>query len=46
MPPKGAKKGAAAKKTAAAQGQDVQTWESGLANAQFDEVGMTASSAK
>ncbi|XP_019718765.1 sperm-associated antigen 17 [Hippocampus comes] len=37
MPPKGAKKGAAAKKTAAAQGPDVQTWESGLANAQFDE---------
>ncbi|XP_077400541.1 sperm-associated antigen 17 [Vanacampus margaritifer] len=37
MAPKAAKKGAAAKKTAAAQGPEVQTWESGLANAQFDE---------
>ncbi|XP_057709656.1 sperm-associated antigen 17 isoform X1 [Corythoichthys intestinalis] len=37
MAPKAAKKGAAAKKTAAAQGGDVQTWESGLANAPFDE---------
>ncbi|XP_061664678.1 sperm-associated antigen 17 isoform X2 [Syngnathoides biaculeatus] len=37
MAPKAAKKGAAAKKTAAAQGPEVQTWESGLAGAQFDE---------
>ncbi|XP_061620123.1 sperm-associated antigen 17 isoform X3 [Phyllopteryx taeniolatus] len=37
MAPKAAKKGAAAKKTAAAQGPEVQTWESGLANAHFDE---------
>ncbi|XP_077355667.1 sperm-associated antigen 17 isoform X2 [Festucalex cinctus] len=37
MAPKAAKKGAAAKKTAAAQGPEVQTWESGLASAQFEE---------
>ncbi|XP_077445616.1 sperm-associated antigen 17 [Stigmatopora argus] len=37
MAPKAAKKGAAGKKTAAAQGPDVQSWESGLANTPFDE---------